>query len=109
MQSKMTMMALEALEQVCAQCRGGPVPKTRALAFTLAYLFQCKGGERWRYDGFWKAATGEPENYAGWSRFTVVTSFLSGIYHAHGLCRTAEIQSRFDSKYGIRRQQSNKR
>lgn len=92
-------MALEALEQVCAESRHGRTPKSRALAFALAYLWQNGGGERWRYDGFWKAATGEPETHSGWSRFTEVTSFLSGIYHAHGSCRTAEIQSRFDSLY----------
>ena len=99
MSAKLKLMALEALEQVCAQCRTGPVPKTRALAFTLAYLWQNDGGERWRYGGFWKAATGEPASYVGWSRFGVVTTFLCGIYYAHGMCRTAEIQSKFDEMY----------
>lgn len=92
-------MALEALEQVCAESRSGPAPKTRALAFSLAYLWATSGGERWRYDGFWKAATGPPEQYSGWSRFTNVTSFLTGIYHSLGMSRTAEIQTRFDAQY----------
>ena len=92
-------MALEALEQICAESRCGRAPKTRTLAFALAYLWHNGGGERWRYDGFWKAATGDPQAFTGWSRFNEVTSFLSGIYHAHGMCRTAEIQSRFDSLY----------
>lgn len=99
MQAKLKLMALEALEQVCAECRNGRATKTRALAFTLAYLCSNGVGERWRYDGFWKAATGDPEHYSGWSRFNEATSFLSGIYHAHGMCRTAEIQSKFDRLY----------
>ena len=99
MPADLKFMALEALEQVCAESRHGRAPKTRALAFALAYLWQNGGGGRWRYDGFWKAATGDPQSFSGWSRFNEVTSFLSGIYHAHGMCRTAEIQSRFDSLY----------
>ncbi|MEP2988476.1 MAG: SOS response-associated peptidase family protein [Parasphingorhabdus sp.] len=99
MQHRLRDMALEALEQVCSESRNGPAVKTRSLAFTLAYLWSIKPQERWRYDGFWKAATGEPENFIGWSRSTEVTGFLSGIYHSLGLTRTASVQIKFDSIY----------
>jgi len=100
LKNRLKLLALEALEQVCAQSKNGPVPKTRSLAFTLAYLWSHGGGERWRYDGFWKSATGEKQSYANWSRYGEITSFLSGIYHAHGLTRTSETLIRFDQKYG---------
>lgn len=93
-------MALEALEQVCAESRNGAAPKTRTLAFALAYLWSVSGSdERWLYDGFWKAATGESEKFPNWSRFSEVTGFLTGIYRSLGLTRTADIQTRFDRVY----------
>lgn len=93
------MMAFEALEQAHAECLKGRIPKTRALAFTLAYLWQNGGGDRRRYDEFWMAATGPPEDYHGWSRSTQITSCLNGIYYAHGMWRTVDIAIEFDRLY----------
>lgn len=99
MHERLKYMALEALEQVCSESRQGAAPKTRALAFSLAYLWTISDGQKWRYDGFWQAATGYPEQYSGWSRSTNVTRFLNGIYHSLGMARTAEIQILFDAMY----------
>jgi len=104
MDIRLRNMALEALEQVCAESRLGPAKKTRVLAFALAYLFFISDRERWRYDEFWQMATGPPDTYNGWSRFNLVTRSISGIYHSLGMARTTDIQTKFDAMYHPDRQ-----
>lgn len=46
--------ALAALEEAAAQAQKQAIPRTRALAFALAYLWVYSGRDRWPFDGFWR-------------------------------------------------------
>jgi hypothetical protein len=45
---------LAALEEAAAQAQAGPIQRSKALAFSLAYLWAYSGGDRWPFDGFWR-------------------------------------------------------
>ena len=51
-------LALNAIEEAAAASHIGPVPRTRALAMTLAWLLHfSKGAEqlpRWPFESFWQ-------------------------------------------------------
>jgi hypothetical protein len=80
-------IALIALEQAYAQCFQGPVERTEALRFALAYLSN-RMKERWPCDQFWKGlAMGEASYADNVSRCSVVDSALNGIYLQLGVTR----------------------
>jgi hypothetical protein len=51
----LTFKALVALDEAAESA--GPVPRSFALRFALAYLYATTTGERWLFDDFWKQAT----------------------------------------------------
>ncbi len=51
----LTFKALAALDEAAEAT--GPVPKSFALRFALAYLYAISTGERWMFDEFWRRAT----------------------------------------------------
>jgi hypothetical protein len=56
--------ALAAVDEAAEQSNEGPVRRTLALRFTLAFLANF-AGERWPFDNFWQAI-GSKNNRARW-------------------------------------------
>ncbi|QAY80313.1 hypothetical protein [Sphingosinicella sp. BN140058] len=75
--------ALEALEEAAAAAAEGPVQRSKALGFALAYLWAASGAERDQFDWFWKSLAGDHEI----GRAQNVNASLKGIYLALGLRR----------------------
>lgn len=92
--SKLTDMALVALEEVAALCHVRKVERSRALAVVLAYLASRSGGDRQPYDLFWRsvARAGERERWA------YTNSALNGIYRLAGRKRDLRIVSRYEKR-----------
>ena len=51
--------ALAAIEEAAERAKAGPVERTKALSFALAYLWSTSGGERWPFDWFWESIAEE--------------------------------------------------
>lgn len=51
--------AWAAIEEAAEHSKAGPVDRTKALAFALAYLWAHAGGERWPFTWFWQSLAGE--------------------------------------------------
>lgn len=51
--------AWAAIEEAAERSKTGPVDRTKALAFALAYLWTYAGGERWPFTWFWQSLAGE--------------------------------------------------
>jgi len=68
--------ALHALEEVLDQCRAGPVRRSLALRFALAFLANFAKDERWPFDRFWQAVS-DPLDIARWQN---ANASLNGIY-----------------------------
>lgn len=78
--------ALRALEEVLEECRAGPVRRTLALRFTLAFLANFAKDERWPFDRFWQAVA-DPLDIPRWQN---ANASLNAIYRLLGLRRDAE-------------------
>jgi hypothetical protein len=57
--------ALAAVDEAAEQTRQGPVERTLALRFTLAFLANF-ADERWPFDQFWKAIV-DPHDKERWA------------------------------------------
>ncbi|HEX8585041.1 MAG TPA: hypothetical protein VF680_11590 [Allosphingosinicella sp.] len=89
----LTIMALAALEEAATRTGDAPVPPSPALRFVLAWLYSRHGGERWPYDGFWRAVTrghgeAEEEGAAAIGRSQSANANLNALYRAAGVERT---------------------
>ena len=62
--SDLRQRALAAVDEAADQSNEGPVRRTLALRFTLAFLANF-AGERWPFDHFWQA-TGSKNDRARW-------------------------------------------
>lgn len=81
--------ALEALEEYAAAAGKGPLRKTRALRFLLAWL-ALHARERWPFDAFWREATAPPHDAteaAVFGRHQSLTNAVNGIYVQLGVER----------------------
>ena len=74
---------LAAVEEAAAEAMSGPVQRSKALAFALAYLWAYGSGSREPFDRFWKDIAHEYEI----GRRQSVNASLNGIYRALGLDR----------------------
>lgn len=75
--------ALAALEEACEESRSGPVRRTMALRFALAFLANFERQERWPFDHFWQAV-GDPRDIGRWQN---ANASLNAIYRLLGLTR----------------------
>ncbi len=92
----LTFKALCVLEEIELACKDGPVPRSEALRFTLAYLFGVSNGTRWPFDAFWKAVTQIPNvertpNIQAVERSARANASLNGIYLTLGSERTVSM------------------
>lgn len=92
--SKLTNMALAALEELAALSRYGPIERSRPLAVVLAYLASRSEGGRHVYDNFWKAIC-HPRPH---DRSAIVQSSLTGIYRNAGQERGVAVVSHFERR-----------
>lgn len=76
--------ALAALEEAAEQSCNGPIQRTRALRFALAYLWAYSGADRGMFDWFWRSLA--TDNDIG--RSQNVNASLNGIYRACGVERS---------------------
>lgn len=85
--------ALAALEEAADRTHDEPVRPTYSLRFALAYLYAVSSGERWPFDGFWRAATRDwgkedaGRGAAGVGRWQAANACLNAIYRGLGLAR----------------------
>lgn len=92
--SKLTDMALVALEEVVALCHVRKVERSRSLAVVLAYLASRSGADRHPYDLFWRSVVTAGER----ERWAYVNSALNGIYRAAGRTRDLAVVSAFEKR-----------
>jgi hypothetical protein len=78
--------ALLALEEAVQEARYGPVRRTMALRFALAYLWAYSGLDRAEFDTLWRALAGE-----GMWRFSGADQALSAIYRSLKLKRNHDV------------------
>ena len=76
-------LALAALEEAAREADHGPVRRTKALRFALAYLWSYSAADRGMFDWFWQSLAGEEPI----GRTQNVNASLNGIYRALGLVR----------------------
>ena len=75
--------ALAALEEAAERSREGPVERTKALGFALAFLWALGGGDRAPFTWFWQSLA-TPEEIG---RSQNVHASLNAVYRAVGLVR----------------------
>ncbi len=80
--------ALAALDEAVEQSKSRPLVRTKALAFSLAYLWAHRGGERWPFVTFWQAVAFD--NDIG--RRQGVNASLNAIYLALGVSRERHLR-----------------
>jgi hypothetical protein len=89
-------LALEAIEEAAAASHLGPVPRTRGLAFALAWLLHYgKEGEtlpRWPFEAFWRELATERLH----DRWSGVNAAVNAIYLALNEPRDRARQSSFE-------------
>ena len=90
--------ALLALEEATQECRYGPVTRTFAIRFALAYLWSLASTDRRPFDAFWKALS-----EAHMWRFSAANQALLGIYQQLGIMRDDEIGMRLWKQCADRR------
>ena len=94
----MRKLALEAIEEAAAACHHGPVPRTRGLAFALAWLLHYgREGEalpRWPFESLWQGLSDEREHH----RWSAVNAATNALYLALGTQRAPERVSAFELK-----------
>jgi hypothetical protein len=95
---QLTQLALDAVEEAAAASHAGPVPRTRALAVSLAWLLHfSKAGDpppRWPFASFWEGLSSEREH----NRWSAVNAAVNAIYLNLGLARSSERQSRVERR-----------
>lgn len=97
-EEQLKLTALAALEEIAREGDAGSAPRSKALRFVLAYLFSVsRSVDRWPFDNFWQAATGEPvpgqsAGGAAIGRAQGMNASLNAIYRAVGMERTEELQ-----------------
>lgn len=82
-------LGLAALEEYATAADAGPVPRSMALRFLLAWL-SLHAEERWPFDAFWREATRPAaDNLAVtvFGRHQSLTNAVNGIYAQMGLER----------------------
>lgn len=86
--------ALLALEEAANATTTAPVPRSRALRFTLAFLFAVTDGKNrnW-FDAFWQSVTRDDDTAesAALGRGASATAALNAIYRLVGIERTTEM------------------
>lgn len=93
--SKLTNMALAALEEIAALSRFGPIERSRPLAVVLAYLAsRATAADRRVYDNFWRSIT-HPRPH---DRSAIVQAAMEGIYKNAGIKRSLAIVTHFQTK-----------
>ena len=93
-------LALLALDDVAEAARAGPVPRSIALRFLLAFVHQASGADpdrKWVFDSFWREGTslGDRSGSAYLrrvARLTAIDSAMNGICHACGWQLTPELE-----------------
>jgi len=75
--------ALAAIEEARQEAKAGPVKRTKALAFALAYLWAYSRGERWPFDTFWRDVA-SPNDLG---RTQSLQATMNAIYRVLGLER----------------------
>jgi hypothetical protein len=90
---RLTDMALGALEEVAAQCRHAPVPRSKSLALVLAYLASRQPCRRAAFDSFWRSV----DHRRPQDRWAGVNASLNGIYLAIGRKRDTAVVSRYET------------
>jgi hypothetical protein len=75
--------ALAALEEAAQRSSAGPVERTKALGFALAFLWALGGGDRGPFTWFWQSLA-TPEEIG---RAQNVHASLNAVYRAVGLVR----------------------
>lgn len=96
----LTFKALVALDEAAES--SGPVPKSFALRFALAYLYATSTGERWQFDQFWLNATGASgaDYIRAMARKQALCASLNGICRAVDMERTPELIGKLRSARG---------
>jgi hypothetical protein len=87
--------ALCALDQAANECEAGPLRRTFALRFALAYLFAVSKGDRQAFDDFWRIIAdpiewGYSESQARYFRGSHARTALKGIALSVGYPQTPE-------------------
>ncbi len=95
----LTFKALCALDQAANECETGPLRRTFALRFALAYLFAVSKGDRRVFDDFWRIIAdpiewGYSESQARYFRSTHARTALKGIARSVGYPETPEAVQR---------------
>lgn len=87
----LTFKALVALDEPAESV--GPVPKSFALRFALAYLYASTNGQRWLFDDFWRTAISPagPDYIKAMARRQTLNACLTGICRAAGMERTPDL------------------
>jgi hypothetical protein len=87
----LTFKALVALDEAAASV--GPVHKSFALRFALAYLYASTGGERWLFDDFWRTAVSPPgvDYMSALARRQTLEACMNGICRAARMDRTPDL------------------
>ena len=88
---QLKLMALEALEATVTAAEHAPLPRTRTLAFTLAFLASLQDGERWPFDNFYRDCASDDPN----GRPAGLNASLNAIYRTVGIKRTLEMQGKY--------------
>jgi hypothetical protein len=96
----LTFKALLALDEAAESA--GPVPKSFALRFALAFLYATSSGDRWLFDEFWRRATDAagPDYVSAMARRQSLSACLNGICRAAGMERTPELIRSFREARG---------
>ena len=76
--------ALAALDEAAEQSNQGPVMRSKALAFALAYLWAYSSGDRSMFVWFWRSIA-DPDEIG---RSQNVSASLNGVYRTVGLSRS---------------------
>ena len=97
---QLVYMALVALDEVADTCGKSPAPRSFALRFLLAWLFQQSGGnpaDKWLFDSFWKEATRTATTYMEEvGRHTSVQAAMNGICRVCGWERDVDFMQEME-------------
>jgi len=93
---RLTMLALEAIEEATAAAHVGPVAQSRGLALALAWLLQLgdhgKPLPRWPFESFWRGLACERDH----DRWGGLNASANAIYRVLGIRRDLEQTSEFE-------------
>lgn len=96
----LTFKALVALDEAAES--NGPIPKSFALRFALAYLYATSHGERWLFDQFWRNAIAPAGStyVSAMARRQTLEACLNGICRGAGMERTPDMIARLRTARG---------